>query len=138
MIAPPPENQASMFVAADPLSAGRAKSTLISRNVTIAGNRTSIRLEPEMWDGIREICRREKSSLHQICTLIAQQKPPQTSLTAAIRVYAMRYYRMAATEDGHVKAGHGYSPVSAAHTQHSPHRQPLEQKAFPLTKDAFA
>ncbi|MFA5040274.1 MAG: ribbon-helix-helix domain-containing protein [Bdellovibrionales bacterium] len=84
------------------------RSTLISRNVVISGRRTSVRLEPEMWDGLREICQRERSTLHQICTSVSLQKLDETSLTAAIRVFVMRYFRLSATEEGHAKAGHGY------------------------------
>ena len=84
------------------------RSTLVSRNVVVANRRTSVRLEPEMWDGLREICQRERSTLHQICTTVALQKLEETSLTAAIRVFVMRYFRLAATEEGHAKAGHGY------------------------------
>jgi|GEM_PF-2180705 predicted DNA-binding ribbon-helix-helix protein len=83
-------------------------STLVSHNVIISKRRTSVRLEPEMWDGLREICRREKSTVHQICTTVALQKNRGTSLTAAIRVFVMRYFRLASTEEGHAKAGHGY------------------------------
>ena len=85
------------------------RSTLVSRNVTISGHRTSVRLEPEMWSGLTEICRREGGSLHEICTVVALRKGENTSLTAAIRVFVMAYYRAASTEDGHTKAGHGYS-----------------------------
>jgi predicted DNA-binding ribbon-helix-helix protein len=84
------------------------RSTLVSRNVVISGRRTSVRLEPEMWDGLREICQRERSTMHQLCTTVSLQKLDETSLTAAIRVFVMRYFRLAATEDGHAKAGHGY------------------------------
>ena len=83
------------------------RSSLISRNVTIAGHRTSVRLEPDMWNGLMEVCRRERVSLHDICTRVAEDKSDETSLTAAIRVYVMNYYRAACTEDGHMKAGHG-------------------------------
>lgn len=86
-----------------------APSTLVSRNVTIAGHRTSVRLEPEMWSGLGEICRRERAKLHEICTSVAMRKHENTSLTAAIRVFVMAYFRTAATEDGHLKAGHGYN-----------------------------
>jgi predicted DNA-binding ribbon-helix-helix protein len=83
-------------------------STLVSRNVTIAGHRTSVRLEPEMWSGLTDICRRERMIMHEVCTAVATNKKKNTSLTAAIRVFVMSYYRSAATEDGHNKAGHGY------------------------------
>lgn len=83
------------------------ESTLVSRNVTIAGHRTSVRLEPQMWQALSDICRRECRSVHDICTLIAGRKHPRTSLTAAIRVFIMAYFRHAATEEGHRAAGHG-------------------------------
>jgi len=83
------------------------KSSLVSRNVTIGSHRTSIRLEPDMWNGLREICRREHVTMHDIATVVSERKPANTSLTAAIRVFVMAYFRMAATEEGHNSAGHG-------------------------------
>ncbi len=83
------------------------KSTLISRNITVLGKRTSVRLEPEMWRALKDIARRESCTIHDLCSLIALRKNVHTSLTAAIRVFLMLYYRAAATEEGHKKAGHG-------------------------------
>ncbi len=83
------------------------KSTLVSRNVTINGKRTSVRLEPEMWMALNEISQREKCSSHDICSLVAVRKKENTSLTAAIRVFIMLYYRAASTEAGHERARHG-------------------------------
>ena len=62
------------------------KSSLVSRNVTISGHRTSIRLEPEMWAALQEIARREDRTLNAICTAVNDRKGPDGSLTAAIRV----------------------------------------------------
>lgn len=90
------------------------RSTLISKNITVDGHRTSVRLEPAMWSSLTEICRRERTSIHVICSAIAQHKPHDTSLTAAIRVFIMSYYRAAATEEGHVKSGHGQGPATNA------------------------
>ena len=83
------------------------RSTLVSKNITILGRRTSVRLEPEMWNALKDISRREMCSIHDICSLVHIRKNPLTSLTAAIRVFLMLYYRAAATQDGHVRAGHG-------------------------------
>jgi predicted DNA-binding ribbon-helix-helix protein len=83
------------------------QSTLVSRNITVVGRRTSVRLEPEMWTALREIARRESCKIHDICSLIQMRKNPDTSLTAAIRVFLMLYYRAASTEEGHIRAGHG-------------------------------
>tara|TARA_B100001093_G_C26240327_1_gene764097 strand:+ start:80 stop:466 length:387 start_codon:yes stop_codon:yes gene_type:complete len=82
-------------------------STLISRNITVLGRRTSVRLEPEMWTALRDISKREKCSIHDICTVVYLRKKENTSLTAAIRVFLMLYFRAAATEEGHIRAGHG-------------------------------
>jgi len=82
-------------------------STLVSRNVTIAGHRTSCRLEPYMWDALYDICSRERITIHTLCTRISERKEANTSLTAAIRVFALAYFRAASTEEGHMRASHG-------------------------------
>jgi len=85
----------------------KPRSALVSRNITIASHRTSVRLEPEMWSALGDICRRERASMNEVCTVVANAKPDNSSLTAAIRVFVMAYFRAAATEDGHGKVGHG-------------------------------
>lgn len=84
-----------------------SKSSLILKNITVLGRRTSIRLEPEMWKAINQISARESCSIHDLCSLISLRKNPQSSLTAAIRVFLMLYFRSATTEAGHANAGHG-------------------------------
>lgn len=84
-----------------------SKTTLVSRNVTVMGKRTSVRLELEMWQALKEISERENCTIHDICTLIKMRKNPITSLTAAIRVFLMLYFRASSTEEGHQGAGHG-------------------------------
>ena len=86
--------------------ASNADSTLVNRNVTVAGRRTSLRLEPAMWDALEEVARREGTTVHRLCTLVEARRR-ESSLTAAIRVFILGYYRAAATEDGHGNAGHG-------------------------------
>lgn len=82
-------------------------SSLISNNVTVLGRRTSVRLEKEMWSALQEIAKREGCKIHDLCSLIYLRKTQTTSLTAAIRVFLMLYYRAATTEDGHKRAEHG-------------------------------
>lgn len=84
-----------------------AKTSLVSRNITVQKRRTSIRLEPEMWSALKEIAQNEYCSVHDVCTLISLRKKENTSLTAAIRVFIMLYFRAATTDDGHKRAGHG-------------------------------
>ena len=71
------------------------KSTLINRNIMVAQRRTSVRLEPEMWAALLDIARRENETIHTIATMVADNKKPETSLTAAIRVFCLAYYRSA-------------------------------------------
>ncbi len=70
-------------------------STLVIRNIVVAGRRTSVRLEPAMWEALREIARRRRLSLHALVTEIARHRRA-SSLTAAIRVYIVDFYRAAA------------------------------------------
>jgi predicted DNA-binding ribbon-helix-helix protein len=81
-------------------------STLVSRNITLQDRRTSMRLEPAMWDALDEICRREDRTIHELCTMVDRQRR-ESKLTAAIRVFVMAYYRAASTDVGHAGAGHG-------------------------------
>lgn len=86
-------------------------SSLISRNLVVGSRRTSARLEPEMWSALFDISRREHRSVNDIATLVNQHRPAGCSLTAALRVFIMAYFRAAATEEGHSRAGHGYGRV---------------------------
>jgi len=89
----------------------RRESSLISRNLVIGQRRTSARLEPEMWSALFDISRREHRGVNDIATLVDQNRPSSCSLTAALRVFIMAYFRSAATEEGHSRAGHGYGRV---------------------------
>lgn len=62
------------------------------RNVVIAGRRTSLRLEPEMWAALDDIAAREGLTLHQLCSRVADVRR-RSSLTSAIRVFLLAYYR---------------------------------------------
>ncbi len=97
--------------------AREARSTLISRNVIVEGKRTSVRLEGDMWVALMDIARREGRSINELATLVSRAKKPRTSLTAAIRVFIMGYYKAAATEEGHQKAGHGSGDFLVRFTQ---------------------
>ncbi len=76
------------------------KSTLVSKNVTIRGKRTSLRLEEEMWEALREVCRRENVSIHDLCSMVEDRRG-RSSRTSAVRAFVITYFRVAAkTGDG--------------------------------------
>lgn len=82
--------------------AARRPSTLVNRNITVAGHRTSVRLEPAMWEALHQVCQREQKSVHDVVTEIARTQL-ESSLTAAIRVYLMSYFRAEAMLAAHAR-----------------------------------
>jgi len=86
-----------------PRRAGRRRhpspSSLVIRNIVVAGHRTSVRLEPVMWDALLEIARQRETNVNRLVTEIDRQRN-SSSLTAAIRVYIVDFYRSAAAQAG--------------------------------------
>jgi len=95
-------------------------SRLINRNVVAGRGRTSMRLEPELWDALKEICRRERQDINQLVRHI-ESIGHRGGRTSAVRVYVLEYFRAAASESGHEAANHG--PVErlsmAPYSQHA-------------------
>ena len=81
-------------------------SRLVNRNITSGSGRTSMRLEPEVWDALREICLREGIELRELIRRVEHNVTPG-GRTSAIRVHVVQYFRAAATDEGHILAGHG-------------------------------
>jgi len=65
-----------------------------------------MRLEPELWDALAEICRRERQDLHQLVRRV-ESAGNSGGRTSAIRVFVLQYFREAASEAGHEAANHG-------------------------------
>lgn len=92
------------------------KSRLINRNINAATGRSSIRLEPEIWDALFEICAREKIVMGELVRKIDEAREIG-GRTSAVRTFTFNYFREAATEDGHRSANHGLSvsPIALSH-----------------------
>ncbi len=82
------------------------ESGLVNRNITSQQGRTSMRLEPELWAALEEMCQRENLTVTMAIRAIESAHSPG-SRTSAVRVHLLRYFRQAATEEGHRLAGHG-------------------------------
>ncbi len=65
---------------------------LICRNVKVDGRRTSLRMEPELWDAAQDIAQRRAMTIHALLTEIDQTRG-EAHLTGALRVYIVGYYR---------------------------------------------
>lgn len=84
----------------------REPTTLVSRNVIVNGRRTSLRLEPEMWQALDEIAKREATSINDLVAFVDRNRD-NASLTSEVRIFILRYFHSATTERGHATAGHG-------------------------------
>lgn len=76
-----------------------APSSLVIHNVVVDGHRTSVRLEPVMWDALQDIAQRQGVTVHDLVSSIDRRRMA-SSLTAAIRVHIVDFYRAAALPAG--------------------------------------
>ncbi len=81
-------------------------SRLINRNVVAERGRTSMRLEPELWDMLTEICEREAQDVSTLVRRI-EASGHAGGRTSAVRIYIANYFHAAASETGHASVGHG-------------------------------
>jgi predicted DNA-binding ribbon-helix-helix protein len=68
------------------------KSTLVNHNITNPdGSRTSVRLEPEFWNALDEICLRQRRTRSQVAAdaQLAFKDHPRTS---AMRTYLFVFF----------------------------------------------
>lgn len=67
-------------------------SRLVNRNVIAARGRTSMRLEPELWDALTDICQREQVRMGELVRRV-EAHGHAGGRTSAIRVFILEYYR---------------------------------------------
>jgi predicted DNA-binding ribbon-helix-helix protein len=65
-----------------------------------------MRLEPELWEALAEICTRERQDINHLVRQI-EAVGHSGGRTSAVRVFVLQYFRAAATDTGHETAGHG-------------------------------
>lgn len=91
----------------------KGPASLTSRTMTVSGQAVTLRLEPSYWEALDEIAQREDLTSEELCADIKDRmdhqprRAPGVSLANAVRVFVVGYYRQAATERGHARAGHG-------------------------------
>jgi predicted DNA-binding ribbon-helix-helix protein len=68
-------------------------SRLVSRPVSIRGSKTTIKLEPEYWRLLDEICTWENTKLNTLLFRIKSAMGGEGLLASAIRVYVVLYFR---------------------------------------------
>jgi predicted DNA-binding ribbon-helix-helix protein len=86
------------------------KSAIVKRSVVLNGHKTSVSLENEFWEGLRDIGDAKKAKLSELVRQVDQERS-NGNLSSAIRVFVLRYFR----------AGH---PDTAQRLDHPGHRDP--------------
>ena len=67
------------------------KSANLKRAIVIDGRKTSISLEDDFWDGLKEVAKSRSLTTHQLVSMIKKQRRRGT-LSCAIRLCVIDYY----------------------------------------------
>ena len=87
------------------------KRGLVMRSLSVGQSRTSVRMEPLMWALYDEMIKREHRTQREVSAKVRELATHfDINFTAALRSYVTRYFYEAATEQGHLSAGHGTLP----------------------------
>jgi len=70
-------------------------TTIIKRSISVNGNRTSVSLEDEFWQGLREIAKKEGRAIAELVEQI-NRETHSGNLSSAIRVFVLKRFRASA------------------------------------------
>ena len=84
------------------------KSVVIKRSILINGRKTSVSLENEFWEGLREIADREMIAHSTLVEQIDQERD-NVNLSSAIRVFVFNHFR----SPGRVKPAGNFRQLGA-------------------------
>lgn len=101
------------------------EGVLKTRVLSLDGEAVTVRLEASYWHALGEICEREGMGIEELVAdmryRLAERTPKRrrlsnpsvspVSLANAVRVFVVGYFRRAATELGHTRAGHGHGEL---------------------------
>ena len=71
----------------------RTKTTLIHRHVKIDDRPTSLALESEFWQYLREIAYSRRVTLGRLLSVINQHKGKDVPFASALRIFVAQHYR---------------------------------------------
>ena len=69
-----------------------ARVTAVKRSVNVDGHRTSLSLENEFWDGLREVARHKNLTVSALVATIASGRD-RNNLSSAVRVFVLNHFR---------------------------------------------
>ena len=68
------------------------KSPVVKRSIVIAGHKTSVSLEDDFWNGLKEIARERGTTLGALVATIDADRQ-HANLSSAIRLFVLGFYR---------------------------------------------
>jgi predicted DNA-binding ribbon-helix-helix protein len=68
------------------------KSTVIKRSIAIDGHKTSISLEDDFWDSLREIAHQRNETVSELIARIDAERN-SANLSSVIRLFVLAYYQ---------------------------------------------
>jgi predicted DNA-binding ribbon-helix-helix protein len=68
------------------------KTAIIKRSIVLDGHKTSVSLENEFWEGLREIAERNRANISMLVRQIDHDRK-NGNLSSAIRVYVFNHFR---------------------------------------------
>ncbi|MCD1624702.1 ribbon-helix-helix domain-containing protein [Seohaeicola saemankumensis] len=67
----------------------------VKHSLTLRGHRTSVTLEPDFWQALRDIATSKDIPINVLAAQIDESREADIGLASAIRVYVLRHYRAA-------------------------------------------
>ena len=67
------------------------------RAIIVEGRCTSLRLEPIIWDSLNDIAAQHNTTVNEVVSRINRDRDPRDNLSAAIRIYIVKFYRQRAS-----------------------------------------
>ncbi|MCZ8313390.1 ribbon-helix-helix domain-containing protein [Phreatobacter sp.] len=74
------------------------KSHVVKRSIVVEGHKTSVSLEDEFWNALKEIAAERRETLSE---LVGQIDGGRThgNLSSSIRLFVLQHFRMKSTQD---------------------------------------
>ena len=66
---------------------------IVKRSIFFAGHRTSVSLEDEFWNGLKESAGARRMTLPKLVTSISAERRRGSNLSSAIRLFVLDFYR---------------------------------------------
>jgi predicted DNA-binding ribbon-helix-helix protein len=77
---------------AAPMKSQRTKSLVMQRTIVVAGHKTTVRLEDQFFEALKQIAAERGSTLQDLVTSIKGDRS-EPNLSSALRVYVLGYYQ---------------------------------------------